>query len=103
MSMGRKARMEESMEDHPTAWRPQPGLLRSRMAELLAGEGASHPEVGSWALAARGSLGVDRPFFAALFDVDEELVASLEAGGVDLARVPPALQRLVRSYGEAQT
>src|SRR5437763_863440 len=62
--MRRRPAVEESQARHPTAWRPDVGRMRMRMAEELAVLGALHPEVGASALAVRGSLGLDRPCFA---------------------------------------
>ena len=62
------------------------------MAELLRTEGAEHPEMGARALAARGSLRLDRRSFAALLDVEESTVAAIERGAVDPDAMPPVLQ-----------
>ena len=83
--------MHEAMDRHPTAWRPKPALLRTRMAELLEREGAEHPEVGARAIATRGALRLDRRSFGALFGVDEPTVEALEAGTVDWVNAPRAL------------
>jgi len=84
--------VEAAMARHPTAWRPKPHLLRLRMAELLRAEGAEHAEVASWALAARGSLGLDRREFAALFDLDERRIEEVEAGDVAAVDLPRLLR-----------
>ena len=93
--MTRRAGVDEAMDRHPAAWRPRPSALQARMAELLRTEGAEHPELGARALAARGSLRLDRPSFAALFDVEESTVEALEAGHLGAEHVPRALRILL--------
>ena len=99
--MNRRARVDEAMEHHPTAWRPRPSALQTRMAELLRSEGAGHPEMGARALAARGSLRLDRRSFAALLDVEESTVEALEAGNLAVEHLPRAL-RILLSGAQSQ-
>jgi hypothetical protein len=69
------------MSPHPsTRWQPDLDRCRRRLAELLAGEGASCPEIGATALLLRGLAGVDRATWASTSGITEVEVVRMEAG-----------------------
>jgi hypothetical protein len=69
------------MSPHPsTRWQPDLDRCRQRLAEVLAGEGATCPEVGATALLLRGLAGVDRATWASTSGIDEVEVVRMEAG-----------------------
>ncbi|HEX6418177.1 MAG TPA: hypothetical protein VFZ77_06765 [Acidimicrobiales bacterium] len=90
----RRAAAAAARARHPTAraWPADRRRMLERLAARAAGRGAPWPRVAAAVVLLRGVAGDDRATFARRIRLSETDLASLEAGEVPAAAVPPRLR-----------